>query len=57
MANCKNCEHDVFDIVWGECKCEVHKKYVYDTEAMENCEDFKQGTPKESKEGYEHYER
>lgn len=35
MANCKDCEYDVFDIPWGECKCEVHKKYIDETEEEE----------------------
>ena len=51
---CSNCEKALFDIVWCEYKCSVHKRVATDAEIV-NCEYYKNGTPKESKRTREDY--
>ena len=29
--DCKNCKHAIFDELWGEYKCKICERIVYDT--------------------------
>lgn len=37
MSNCKDCVHSVFDEVWGEYKCKVHKHRIYNLDKHADC--------------------
>lgn len=54
MANCKTCEHAIFDAQWGEYKCDIFKRVTYNADhdfmLVQCSESYKKGTPKESKE-------
>ena len=52
MNSCANCGHAIFDAKWGEYKCEIKKRTVYNGSVIDitiSCEDHTPGTPKESK--------
>lgn len=40
MKTCKECEHSIFDEIWGEYRCKVHHQTVYKIATAENCEDY-----------------
>lgn len=40
MGNCTNCEHSMFDEVWGEYKCAKRKTIVYILLSSEECSDY-----------------
>lgn len=48
MANCNTCGNAIFDELWGDFKCSVYKHTVY-SYRHEDCKDYKEGTPKPSK--------
>lgn len=48
MANCVNCEHAIFDEVWGEYKCRIKEHVVYNYEHV-GCDSYKKGTPTPAK--------
>ena len=54
--NCKNCGKAIFDALWGDWKCSVHKRWCRKSELEEGCNDYKKGEPKESASNVE-YER
>ena len=45
---CTQCENAIYDSIWGEYKCSVYKRSVVLSE-IANCEEYKKGTPRESK--------
>ena len=54
--NCKACGKAIFDALWGDWKCSVHKRWCRKSELEEGCNDYKKGEPKESVSNVE-YER
>ena len=48
---CINCENAIWDPIWAEWICAVSQKKIF--KAKEECEYFKKGEPKESKNTYE----
>ena len=54
--NCKTCGKAIFDALWGDWKCSVHKRWCRKSELEEGCDDYKNGEPKESASNVE-YER
>lgn len=48
MENCKNCEHAVFDPLWGEYKCKVRKTRIYILLDSSECSDYTKKKEKES---------
>lgn len=54
--NCKSCGKAIFDALWGDWKCSVHKRWCRKSELEEGCNDYKNGKPKESASNVE-YER
>lgn len=46
MENCTTCAHAIFDAQWGDYKCEVIKKTVYQ---VTKCMYYEEGKPTESK--------
>lgn len=50
MKNCSTCENGIFDTIFGEYKCKVHKHIMYDavTLGTVECIDYKKGTPVDS---------
>lgn len=47
MPNCTNCSNAIFDTVWGEYKCSIYKRTVYNHEVI-GCKYYNEGQPKES---------
>ena len=45
---CKTCVHAIFVDRWGDYKCEKRETHIY-LGAVE-CDDYEEGTPKDSKE-------
>ena len=39
-CKCSDCEHTIFDQVWGEYKCKKFKHRIYDIEKVEECEGY-----------------
>lgn len=37
MDSCKNCANAIFDEVWGEYKCKVHKHRIHDVDKYLDC--------------------
>lgn len=56
MSNCKTCGKAIFDALWGDLKCSVHKRWCRKPELDEGCDDYSKGNPKESA-GNDDYER
>ena len=54
MSNCEKCKNAIFSALWGEYKCDVHKRMIFAPEMYEDCEHFAEGSPKESKENAEY---
>lgn len=54
--NCKSCGKAIFDALWGDWKCSVHKRWCRKSGLEEGCNDYKNGEPKESASNVE-YER
>lgn len=50
MDNCKNCEHAIFDLLWGEYKCKVRQTNIPILLNSTECKSYKKGTPAVSKE-------
>lgn len=48
MENCTNCEHAVFDELWGEYKCKKREQRIYILLDSKECADYKK-KPKEEK--------
>lgn len=46
MENCKNCEHSVFDPIWGEYKCKARGTRIYILLDSSECSDYKKGPEK-----------
>lgn len=46
MENCKNCEHSVFDPLWGEYKCKARETRIYILLDSSECSDYKKGPEK-----------
>lgn len=46
--SCKNCGKAIFDALWGDWKCSVHKRWCRKSELEKGCDDYKKGEPKES---------
>jgi len=46
--SCKTCGNAIFDALWGDWKCSVHKRLCRKTELDEGCDKYKNGKPKES---------
>lgn len=40
MSKCPKCEHSIFCETWGEYKCFVKGRRIYDFEKIEDCADF-----------------
>lgn len=47
MSNCKNCKHSLFDILWGEYKCDVDEHVLYILLDAEECPNFESKTDNE----------
>ena len=48
MNHCKTCKNAIFDPLWGDFKCEIHKVIIHPDQKLD-CEHYKEGTPKKSK--------
>ena len=46
MENCKNCEHSVFDELWGEYKCKARGTRIYILLNSSECSSYKKGPEK-----------
>lgn len=46
--NCKTCGKAIFDALWGDWKCSVHKRWCRKSELEKGCDEYKNGEPKES---------
>lgn len=46
MQDCTECTHAIFDEVWGEYKCDVHKRYVKDFDKNTKCVHYEKGSKK-----------
>ena len=42
MINCKNCEHAIFDQLWGEYKCGKYDRTCTRSEVESGCEQWKE---------------
>lgn len=40
-SNCYTCKNAIFDEQWGEYKCRLRKKYIYNVESNTGCKDYK----------------
>ena len=40
-SNCYHCKNAIFDEVFGEYKCRIRKRYIYDVDANTGCKDYK----------------
>lgn len=40
VRNCKFCRHAVFDRIWGEYKCKLYQRTVYDADEITDCDDW-----------------
>ena len=49
MSNCKHCKHSLFDILWGEYKCEVHERILYILLDADECPNFDPKTNNEQR--------
>lgn len=38
---CQNCSNSVFDETWGEHKCKVKNRVIYDPDRQTRCHNFK----------------
>ena len=47
--NCKNCEYAVFDVFWGEYKCEKRSIILYTLMHADECNEFSESENKELK--------
>lgn len=47
MGNCKTCQHAIFDILWGEYKCECRQSILYILLDKEECKDYLEKKDKE----------
>lgn len=41
MGNCKNCEHSVYDKLWGEYKCKILQRRMYILLDSTECPNYK----------------
>lgn len=48
MDNCKNCEHSVFDELWGEYKCKHFEHRIYILLDASECASYKKEKEKGS---------
>lgn len=48
MSNCVNCGNAIFDEIWGDYKCSIYKRHVYDHEIV-GCKHYNKGEPKRTK--------
>lgn len=48
MGNCTNCEHAVFDHVWGEYKCKKFEHRIYILLDSSECPEYAKKKEKES---------
>jgi len=46
MDNCVDCEHSVFDPVWGEYKCKKFERRIYILLNSSECPEYKKGSEK-----------
>lgn len=44
MSNCKHCKHSLFDILWGEYKCEKNQHILYILLEEDECPNFDKKT-------------
>ena len=49
MTTCKTCANAIYDALWGEYKCSIKGRRIYEPEKEIDCVIHKPGTPKESK--------
>lgn len=49
MNTCKTCANAIFDELWGEYKCSIKGRRIYEPENETDCVIYKHGEPKESK--------
>lgn len=49
MIKCMTCSKAIFDPLWGDTKCSVYEHTMYYPSEVENCPEYKEGTPAESK--------
>ena len=56
MIKCTTCKKAVFDPLWGEYKCSVYQHTIYLPDKVEECPEYKQGEPKETKDHDEYKE-
>lgn len=47
--NCRQCEHCLFDPLWGEFKCKERATILYILLHADECKDFKESKTKELK--------
>lgn len=55
VKNCTTCDKAVFDHLWGEYKCKLDMRRVYDPEKMNNCPSYKKAGVEPAKKGGEEY--
>ena len=54
MIKCMSCRKAIFNPFWGEYKCSIYRHVLYYPSKVEDCHEYKEGTPTEAK-GYEEY--
>jgi hypothetical protein len=52
MLKCKTCANSIFDEIWGEYKCKIHKIRIYKvcSKFAAECLDYKQDLKKSAEE-------
>lgn len=50
MSNCKTCANAIFNEQWGEYKCKVFQKTIYDPSRILGCEAYKKKPEKKESE-------
>lgn len=49
MAHCSECNHSIFNALWGEFRCDITKRTVYNPSVQADiCKDFDKGIYHES---------
>lgn len=49
MSKCATCSNAIFVALWGEYKCAVKQRVIFQPELFTDCTDYKKGEPRESK--------
>lgn len=49
MIKCMTCGKAIFDPLWGDYKCSVYQHTIYLPDKVEDCPEYREGTPTESK--------